>query len=67
MSSGAEYLRKTLTGGLLEPTAHISRSKEPRNEITSISKLDKKVQDDDDVFVVFIYASLLISAQLFQI
>ncbi|XKL63214.1 hypothetical protein PGB90_005578 [Kerria lacca] len=42
MSSGAEYLRKTLTGGLLEPTAHISRSKEPRNEITSISKLDKK-------------------------
>ncbi|XP_065213636.1 trafficking kinesin-binding protein milt isoform X2 [Planococcus citri] len=41
VSSGAEYLRKTLTGGLVEPVTHMSRSKDLRSD-TTVSKLDKK-------------------------
>ena len=61
VSSGAEYLRKTLTGGLVEPVAHSSRTREPRNEM-AIRKLDKKVQEDDDAYLTLIYAFLLLSS-----
>ena len=68
MSSGAEYLRKTLTGGLLEPASHRSRSKEARNEAGAPAEgtatTTKKVaNDEDDIFVCFLYASLLFNSQ----